>query len=209
MLAKSPHPTVNHWVGEQQVSLSTIRNTFSECWLILVPAAASFLRHIPHPHSSYLMTVIQPPGVQWVEHWLQLKLGYSCELLTPRVQSQETNVFFLCISCRWPFWVIKHIWYDYWPRKISPWRIRHNHEFNDHTVTWDTDTIPWKTYNTLSSIEILIEVYMSANEPQTLTNEYYWATRILDTEYEQVYASIDDVIKTSENLHVEEQHQLT
>jgi hypothetical protein len=46
--------------------------------------------------------------------------------------------------------------------------------FNDHTVTWDTDTIPIKdrdTY-TLSSVEALIQVYMSANEPQTLSNEY-------------------------------------
>jgi hypothetical protein len=46
--------------------------------------------------------------------------------------------------------------------------------FNDHTVTWDTDTIPMKdrdTYN-LSSVSSLIEVYMSANEPQTLRDEY-------------------------------------
>jgi hypothetical protein len=46
--------------------------------------------------------------------------------------------------------------------------------FNDHTVTWDTDTIPMKdrdTY-TLSSVEELIEVYMSANYPQTLRDEY-------------------------------------
>jgi hypothetical protein len=37
-------------------------------------------------------------------------------------------------------------------------------------------------------------MYMSANEPQTLRNEYS--------------VSLDDVIKTCENLHVEEQHQL-
>jgi hypothetical protein len=45
---------------------------------------------------------------------------------------------------------------------------------NEHKVTWDTDTIPMKdrdTY-TLSSVEALIEVYMSANEPQTLRDEY-------------------------------------
>jgi hypothetical protein len=38
---------------------------------------------------------------------------------------------------------------------------------------------------------------MSANEPQTLRD---------DAEYKP--ASLDDVIKTCENLHVEEQHQL-
>jgi hypothetical protein len=49
---------------------------------------------------------------------------------------------------------------------------------------------------------------MSANEPQTLRDEYSKATKILDAEYKHVPASLDDVIKTCENLHVEEQHQL-
>jgi hypothetical protein len=39
------------------------------------------------------MTIIQPPGVQWVVSLLQLKLAYACDNLTPRVQPQETNVF--------------------------------------------------------------------------------------------------------------------
>jgi hypothetical protein len=84
-----------------------------------------------------------------------------------------------------------------------PWRIRHNH---DHTVTWDTDTIPMKDRGTLSSVEALIEVYMIANEPQMLRDEYSRAAKILDADYKP--ASLDDVIKTCENLHVEEQHQL-
>jgi hypothetical protein len=37
--------------------------------------------------------------------------------------------------------------------------------FNDHKVTWDTDTIPMKDrYRILASAEALIEVYTSANE---------------------------------------------
>jgi hypothetical protein len=57
--------------------------------------------------------------------------------------------------------------------------------FNDHTVTWDTDTIPMKERDnsTLSSVEALIEVYISANEPQTLRDEYSRATKILDSDY--------------------------
>jgi hypothetical protein len=49
---------------------------------------------------------------------------------------------------------------------------------------------------------------MSANEPQTLRDqdEYSRPTNILDAEYKP--ASLDDVIKTCEDLHVEEQHQL-
>jgi hypothetical protein len=50
--------------------------------------------------------------------------------------------------------------------------------------------------------------YMSVNETQTLTDEYSQATKILDAEYKQGSAILDDVIKTCENLHVEEQHQL-
>jgi hypothetical protein len=49
---------------------------------------------------------------------------------------------------------------------------------------------------------------MSANEPQTLRHEYSQAARNLDAEYKHLSASLDDVIKTCENLHVEEQHQL-
>jgi hypothetical protein len=46
---------------------------------------------------------------------------------------------------------------------------------------------------------------MSANELQTL-REYSWDTEILDAEHKS--ASLYDVIKTCENLHVEEKHQL-
>jgi hypothetical protein len=43
---------------------------------------------------------------------------------------------------------------------------------------------------------------MTANKPQTLRDEYSQATKILDAEYKP--SSLDDVIKTCENLHVEE-----
>jgi hypothetical protein len=72
-------------------------------------------------------------------------------------------------------------------------------------------TIPMTDRNTctlssVASVEALIEVYMIANEPQTLSDEYSRATKILNAEYKP--ASLDDVIKKCENLHVEEQHQL-
>jgi hypothetical protein len=47
---------------------------------------------------------------------------------------------------------------------------------------------------------------MSANEPQKLRDKYSQANEILDAEYKP--ENLDDVIKTCENLHVEEQHQL-
>jgi hypothetical protein len=49
---------------------------------------------------------------------------------------------------------------------------------------------------------------MSANEPQTLRDKYSRATKNLDAEYKPASASLDDIIKTCEKLHVEEQHQL-
>jgi hypothetical protein len=52
--------------------------------------------------------------------------------------------------------------------------------FNNQTVIWDTKTILMKDRSTLSSAEILNEVYMSVNEPQTLRDEYSRATKILD-----------------------------
>jgi hypothetical protein len=47
---------------------------------------------------------------------------------------------------------------------------------------------------------------MSSNESQTLTDEYSLAIEILDAEYKP--ASLDDAIKTCENLYVKEQYQL-
>jgi hypothetical protein len=47
---------------------------------------------------------------------------------------------------------------------------------------------------------------MSENEPQTLRDDYSQAIEIPDAEHEP--ASLDDVIKTFENLHVEEHRQL-
>jgi hypothetical protein len=49
---------------------------------------------------------------------------------------------------------------------------------------------------------------MSTNEPQNLRDEYSQATEILDAEYKPASASLDDVIKTCDKLHVQEQHQL-
>jgi hypothetical protein len=49
---------------------------------------------------------------------------------------------------------------------------------------------------------------MSANEPQTLRDEYSRATKILDSQYKRSSAGLDDVIKTFKNLQVKEHYQL-
>jgi hypothetical protein len=89
-----------------------------------------------------------------------------------------------------------------------PWRIRHNHELQwpyGHLGYWHYSN-EGQRYSTLSSVEALIENYMSSNESQTLTDEYFLAIEILDAEYKP--ASLDDAIKTCENLYVKEQYQL-
>jgi hypothetical protein len=77
----------------------------------------------------------------------------------------KKNVFFLGISCRWPFWVIKQIWYIIGNQPRSPCRIKHNHE-----LQWPYGRLGYwhysnerQRYSTLSSVEALIEVYLSAN----------------------------------------------
>ncbi len=78
--------------------------------------------------------------------------------------------------------------------------------FNDHTVTWDTDTIPMKDRGTLNTQDSLLEVYLASNEPQSLVNEFSRSTKILDADYKP--AILEDVALMCENLKSEEQHQL-
>jgi hypothetical protein len=79
--------------------------------------------------------------------------------------------------------------------------------FNDKTVTWDTDTIPMKDRGTLISRDAaLTEVYLSANEPQSLENELSRSTKILLAEYKPTI--LEDVIQMCENINTEEQHPL-
>jgi hypothetical protein len=54
--------------------------------------------------------------------------------------------------------------------------------FNDKTVTWDTDTIRMKDGGTLNTQDSQVEVYLTANEPQTLKSELSCSTKILDAE---------------------------
>jgi hypothetical protein len=75
------------------------------------------------------MTIIQQPGVQSTVNLLQLKLGYACDIFTPRVQPQETNVY-----TSWAFHVDDRSEssskYDMiiGNKLRYPLRIRHNHE---------------------------------------------------------------------------------
>ena len=55
--------------------------------------------------------------------------------------------------------------------------------FNDKTITWDTDTISMKDRRTLATQESLIEVYLTAKEPQTPVDKFSHSNKILDVEY--------------------------
>jgi hypothetical protein len=48
---------------------------------------------------------------------------------------------------------------------------------------------------------------MNAKEPQKLRDEYFRATKILDAECKQVSASLNNVIKTTHDLHVKGQQK--
>jgi hypothetical protein len=55
--------------------------------------------------------------------------------------------------------------------------------FNDHTVTWDIDTIPMKDRGTLNTQDAIVEVYLASNEPKNLVDEFLRSNKILDAEY--------------------------
>jgi hypothetical protein len=78
--------------------------------------------------------------------------------------------------------------------------------FNDTSVTWDTDTIPMKGRGTLNTQEALVEVYLTANELQSMVSKLSCSTKILDAEYKP--ACLDKVIKMCDNLSQEQQQQL-
>jgi hypothetical protein len=107
-----------------------MRNICSERYLILVPASAAVLSHIPQLHSSKQMTVIQSAGVQWVVNLLQLKLRNMLVTFSlPALSLKEQ----MCSS--WAFHVDDRSesssTYDMiiGNEQRSSWRIRHNHEF--------------------------------------------------------------------------------
>jgi hypothetical protein len=78
--------------------------------------------------------------------------------------------------------------------------------FNDHTVTWDTDTIPIKDRGTLNTQDGFLEVYLASNEPQSHVNKFSRSTKILDAKYKPDI--LEDAAQTCENLYSEEQHQM-
>jgi hypothetical protein len=89
------------------------------------------------------MTVIQPPGVQWMVNLLQLKLGYSCDIFTPVVQSDERN-FLLDdrsgVSSTYDMIIIKGR--DLHDELIIIMTL------NEQTAIWYIDAIPMKEKDT-------------------------------------------------------------
>ena len=63
-----------------------------------------------------------------------------------------------------------------------------------------------KDSGTLNTQEDLTEVYLTANEPQSLVNKFSWSNKILGAEYKP--AVLEEVTQMYENLNSEEQHPL-
>ena len=63
-----------------------------------------------------------------------------------------------------------------------------------------------KDRGSLNSQKAITEIYLTANEPQSLMDEFSRSTKILDAEYKP--AILEEVTKACENLNNEEQHQL-
>jgi hypothetical protein len=63
-----------------------------------------------------------------------------------------------------------------------------------------------KDRGSLNSQKAITEIYLTANEPQRLMDEFSCSTKILDAEYKP--AILEEVTKACENLNEEEQRQL-
>jgi hypothetical protein len=78
--------------------------------------------------------------------------------------------------------------------------------FNDQTITWDTDSIPMKDRGTLNNQDAILQVYLASNELQSLVDKFLRSTKILDAEYKP--AVLEEVTQWCTNLNKEEQHKL-
>jgi hypothetical protein len=119
-------------------------------------SSASFLMHIPQPHSSKIMAVIQPHGLQWVVNSIQLKLVYALEIF--KTDDSNTTTWSMMggkfttiktgfVTFSLPEFNLKKQMCSSWAFHVddrsessstydiiignqprSSWRIRHNHE---------------------------------------------------------------------------------
>jgi hypothetical protein len=88
------------------------------------------------------MTVIQPSGVQWVVSLLQLKVQYACDIFTPEFNLKKQ------MFSSWEFRVDDRSesssTYDMIMGQDLLGELGIIMNFNDHTVTWDTDITTMK-----------------------------------------------------------------
>jgi hypothetical protein len=61
-----------------------------------------------------------------------------------------------------------------------------------------------KDRGSLNSQKAITEIYLTANEPQSLTDEFSGSAKILDVEYKP--AILEEVTKTCGHLNEREQH---
>jgi Na+/pantothenate symporter len=78
----------NHLIQQAitELVLSLIVNHEEHLLLAIADTTAknsNIFRYLPQPHSSKMMKVIWPPGLQWVINLLKRKLGCNCDLFIP------------------------------------------------------------------------------------------------------------------------------
>jgi hypothetical protein len=120
---------------------------------------------------------IKPHGAPWVVSLQQQKTGLVTFLLPE---------FNLKKQISWTFHVDdrskESSTYDMIIRQDLLGELGIILNFNNHTVTWDTDIIPMNDKGTLNTQEALVEVYLVSTEPQSLVDKISCSTKILDAE---------------------------
>jgi hypothetical protein len=97
-------------------------------------------------------------------------------------------------------------------RLRSSWIIRRNHEVqwpDNHLRYWNYSNGRTEMHAIYHQWRPWFKSYLFERKWTTKTQRWIFsATKILDAGYKPACASLDDVIKSCENLHLEEQHQL-
>jgi hypothetical protein len=65
-----------------------------------------------------------------------------------------------------------------------------------------------KDSGTLNTQDAILEVYLASNEPKSLVDEFLLSTKILDAEYNNKPAILEEVTQMCTNLNTEEQRKL-
>ena len=77
--------------------------------------------------------------------------------------------------------------------------------FDAKTLTWETDTILMKSRGHLKDKKTVNDIFLTANEPTGIQDEFARATQILDANYHA--ANLNEVVNCTNTMNIDEKRQ--